>query len=217
MVAAFEGKSPWRHHACSTEDETAGASAWSSLMARTQAGDQGAYQRLLEEITPYLRSLCRRFMGHDEEVEDVVQDILLTLHSIRHTYRPARPFKPWLVTIARRRIVDWIRQHSRRLHREDHSANGAANAGDPVGRLEDQTGEQPDDAFMREHLARQIHRAVAALPPHQREAITLVRLPGLTLEEAAEATLKSTGALKIACHRALKSLHMAFNAGGRRG
>ncbi|WP_232448013.1 sigma factor [Burkholderia ubonensis] len=42
---------------------------------------------------------------HPDAVEDVVQDILATVHQVRHTYAPERPFGPWLVSIASRRSI----------------------------------------------------------------------------------------------------------------
>src|SRR5215510_14890859 len=82
---------------------------WSICMACAHAGNREAYRRLLEEITPYVRSLAARRIPNRADVEDVVQDVLLTVHAVRHTYDPLRPFGPWLVAIANRRIVDGLR------------------------------------------------------------------------------------------------------------
>ena len=78
---------------------------WAGLMARAQEGDAAAYRHLLVAIAPYLRALAARYHRTHQDVEDSVQDILLTIHTIRHTYDPARPFKPWLVAIGRRRSL----------------------------------------------------------------------------------------------------------------
>ena len=75
---------------------------WSKLMAQAQDGDREAYRRLLEGMTPYLRSLARRCFKQPSDVEDAMQDVLLTVHMVRRTYDPARPFGPWLAAIARR-------------------------------------------------------------------------------------------------------------------
>src|SRR5438128_2666343 len=91
---------------------------WGDLMARTQAGDQAAYRRLLTEITPYVRSIASRYHRQREDVEDTVQDILLSVHSIRQTYDPSRPFGPWLATIADRRALDRLRKRLRSAGRE---------------------------------------------------------------------------------------------------
>jgi RNA polymerase sigma-70 factor (ECF subfamily) len=57
---------------------------WSMLMARAQGGDRDAYRRLLGEITPCLRTLAARRHRDVSDAEDAVQDILLTVHAIRH-------------------------------------------------------------------------------------------------------------------------------------
>lgn len=67
---------------------------WSLLMVRGQDGDQAAYRQLLKSVTPYLRALARRAGLPPDDCEDGVQDVLMTIHAIRHTYDPARPFTP---------------------------------------------------------------------------------------------------------------------------
>jgi hypothetical protein len=81
---------------------------WSILMAHAQGGNAEAYRRLLEEITPHTRSLAARWCRDPSDVEDAVQDVLLTVHAIRHTYDPTRPFGPWLVAITNRRMGSGI-------------------------------------------------------------------------------------------------------------
>src|SRR5260221_14627008 len=86
---------------------------WSIYMARAQAGAREAYRRLLEAVTPYLRSIAARHFQNSGDIEDVVQEVLLTVHAVRHTYDPARPFGPWLVAIANRRALDGLRRQGR--------------------------------------------------------------------------------------------------------
>src|SRR6266702_951749 len=84
---------------------------WSILMARAQAGEGVAYRRLLDEVSPYLRSLAARRHRDPSDVEDAV-------HDIRATYDPTRPFGPWLLAIASRRLIDRLRRQGRRRSRE---------------------------------------------------------------------------------------------------
>src|SRR6266702_1549440 len=91
---------------------------WSVYMARAQAGDRDAYRRLLEDVAPYLRSIAARHFRNSGDIEDAVQEVLLTVHAVRHTYDPARPFGPWLVAIANRRVVDALRRQGRSGARE---------------------------------------------------------------------------------------------------
>jgi len=180
---------------------------WSLLMARAQDGDRNAYHELLAGITPYLRGLCGRHLGRCDEIEDAVQDILLVVHRIRHTYERDRPFKPWLSTIASRRIIDLLRRRTRRLSREVATADGT----DGIAVAPSEA--QPDRCLDRDQATDGVRRAVAALPRRQRDAIDLLRLHELSLDEAADLTRQSPGALKVACHRAMKSLRSAFHQG----
>ncbi|MSO93427.1 MAG: RNA polymerase subunit sigma-24, partial [Rhodospirillales bacterium] len=93
---------------------------WVELMAAAQNGDHRSYAQLLHEIVPVLVRVVRRQwpMGQATEVDDVVQETLKSLHSVRHTYDPARPFLPWLLAIARHRLADEIRRQKRTVLRE---------------------------------------------------------------------------------------------------
>ncbi len=153
-----------------------------------------AYQRLLQEITPYLRSLAARRSNDRSDIEDAVQDVLLTIHSIRYTYDPARPFAPWLVTIANRRFIDRMRRRMRQRGREvslcpEHEA---------VSEPEMNPEEGPD--------RRELERAINDLPPAQQQAVRLLKLKEMSLKEAAALSGMSITSLKVNMHRAVKSL-----------
>ena len=170
---------------------------WSGLMARAQDGDRAAYRALLQDATPYLRRLAARCFKEPTEVEDAVQDILLTIHAVRHAYDPGRPFGPWLVAIANRRLIDRLRRETRLRSREiELSARHETFSADPANLPIDDAA---DDAAT-------LHKAIERLPPDQNQAIRLLKLNEMSLKEAAAASGRSIAALKVATHRAVKSL-----------
>jgi len=176
---------------------------WSILMARAQDGDRAAYRRLLEEITPFLRSLAARRHRDLSDAEDAVQDVLLTLHAIRHTYDPARPFGPWLVAIANHRLIDRLRRQGRLRSREtalmpEHETFSADQA----------------NLYEKALDRRELRDAVEKLPAGQRQAVRLLKLEERSLKEAAAISGMSVGSLKVATHRALKSLRKILAKGG---
>ena len=164
-------------------------------MAHAQAGEQGAYRRLLEEITPYLRSLAVKCHRDPGDVEDSVQDVLLTVHAIRHTYDPTRPFAPWLVAIANRRIADRLRRQSRSSARETALTDEYETFAAPEANYHEAMS-----------AARALREAIERLPQGQRDAVRLLKLQEMSLKEAAAASGMSIAALKVATHRAIKSL-----------
>jgi RNA polymerase sigma-70 factor (ECF subfamily) len=175
-----------------TEDEML-----AGLMRAAQGGDGRAYGRLLLDVTPVIRrAVGRRWSGPD--VEDIVQEVLLSLHGVRHTYDPARPFLPWLRAIIAHRIADFARRHARRAGHETPEC--AFEHGLPEV-AEDSPEEAPGDPQL-------LGRALAELPEGQRRAVQLLKLEEKSLKEAAEATGMSVGALKVAVHRGIKTLRL---------
>jgi RNA polymerase sigma factor (sigma-70 family) len=180
------------------------------LMQAAQVGDGEAYRALLEAITPRVRRAVRRRRGRATaaEVEDLVQDILLSVHKARATYDPSRPFLPWLFAIVHHRVAD----HRRRaLQRTAYEVPMALPAIACSGRAEMSGLPAPFDL----HVLRD---AVASLPTRQRQAIELVKLREMRLKEAAAALGTTAGALKVAVHRAMAALRcrlLASTRGGR--
>lgn len=171
-----------------------------ALMRAAQAGDNVAYTRLLKLIAPIARRVAqRRWMG-EASPDDVAQDVLLSIHSVRHTYDPARPFRPWLMTIIHNRLVDAQRRGIRRSSKE------VVVADVPETFSEEETNWLSDGPGDPEEL----RQAIANLPPGQRRAIELLKLQEMSLKEAAETSGMSIGALKVAVHRGIKSLREAL-------
>lgn len=192
-------------HPIAAQTRADGRLDWSLCMARAQAGDRDAYRRLLEAITPYLRALAARRMGDRSDVEDTVQDILLTLHTVRHTYDPARPFGPWLVTIAHRRIVDGLRRLGRCGAHETPFEPEHETLSISAANLQEEAMD-----------ARMLRDAVERLPAGQRDAIRMLKLEELSLLEASAASGMSIASLKVATHRALKKLRAVIGKAGER-
>ncbi|MDH6230757.1 RNA polymerase sigma factor (sigma-70 family) [Mesorhizobium soli] len=180
---------------------------WTILMARAQDGDGTAYLRLLQEVTPYLRALAARRYREPQDVEDAVQDVLLTVHAIRQTFDPARPFGPWLVAIANRRFIDRLRRQGRLRARETPLTTEHETFADGTANLEERTDRHG------------LEGAIDNLPPMQKQAIELLKLKEMSLKEAASVSGVSVASLKVATHRALRSLRRMLserNDGGRR-
>ena len=168
---------------------------WSRLMALAQDGDRRSYRTLLEDITPFIRSIARRCFKQQRDVEDALQDVLLTVHLVRHAYDPSRPFGPWLLAIANRRIIDRLRRETRQKAREIALSAEHETFSAPPANLNEANF---DEATLGE--------AIDRLPPEQRQAIKMLKLNEMSLKEAAAASGRSIAALKVATHRAVKSL-----------
>lgn len=167
---------------------------WSALMARAQAGDNVAYNQLLQELGRVLENYLRRHFGALLMLEDCVQECLLAIHRARHTYDPCRPFRPWMFTIARHKTIDLLR-------RADTMQRGT----DAMIQEWELQGKENDS---RRELERMLDgaRLLQQIPVDQREAIALTQYLGLTSLEAARRVGIKESALKARLRRGLKTL-----------
>jgi len=169
-------------------------SDWRGMMIAAQAGNGGAYRRLLEEVGVWLRRYYRRRLP-PSMVDDAAQDALIAIHQKRHTYDPARPFEPWLAAIARYKWIDRLRALKRApsealsldIEVEDH---GSAVVSATVL-----------DALLR------------GLKPTQSAVIRLVKIQGYSIEEAAQHTGQSISLVKVNIHRGLARLAKELEKG----
>lgn len=164
-----------------------------SLLMQGLAGNEVAYRAFLSALSTRLRAYVRKRLFHlHDEVEDIVQETLLAVHNARHTYRAEEPLTAWLYAIARYKLMDFLRMHSR------HEAFNEPL--DDHLELLANTDEEMGDA------RRDIGVLLEQLPEKQRLPILHVKLEGLSVAETAQITGLSESAVKVGIHRGLKSL-----------
>lgn len=156
------------------------------LMASAQLGDRAAYRLLLNGARDWLMRYFNARIA-SPMIEDLVQDTLLSLHSKRSTFQPARPFYPWLAAIARYRWIDALRKLSAVEELREDSA--------------EVEGEE-DAILSRLSLA----NLLARIPPAQANAIALTRISGRSIAETARITGQSESLVKVNVHRGLRTL-----------
>lgn len=160
---------------------------WRALMLATQAGDATAYRRLLVEAGSWLKRYYARRLPASM-VDDAAQEVLLSLHTKRHTYDPTRPFGPWLAAIARYKWIDRLRAMKDAVTEELHEEIPVRDHGEAV-----------QSAHVLEML-------LETLKPAQANAIRLVKLEGLSISEAAERLGQTASLIKVNIHRGLRKL-----------
>lgn len=161
-------------------------------MRAANRGDAAAYARLLRAITPVLRGIVRARgarLGR-EGCEDVLQEVLLAVHLKRHTWREDAPLRPWLYAVTRHKVVDAFRARGQRidLALDDFAEVLPAPAGpDPL-------------------VARDMEKLLGQLEPRAAEVVRAIGMNGETAAEAGARLAMTEGAVRVALHRALKSI-----------
>lgn len=164
-----------------------------ALMQRSLDGDTQAYAGLLQETARLLRPYLARRLYAGSEVDDVLQEVLISIHKARHTYDGNRPYKPWMYAIAKFRLQDHLRAHY---------ADHLHNAED----LSDLNEILPDDVTETDFNYESISKEVEKLPEKQATILRLMHHEGYTAREVAEKIGMNESAVKVAAHRAYKVL-----------
>jgi RNA polymerase sigma-70 factor (ECF subfamily) len=153
-------------------------------------GDAGAHEALLRALVPLLSAFYRRRLRDAEgDVEDLVQETLISVHTKRATYDRDRPFTAWLYAIARYRMIDHFRRRRVVVPIEDVEAILAAEG------FEDATAARMD-----------VDALLSTLSPKQARAIRDTHVEGLSVAEAASGAGIGESDVKVSVHRGLKAL-----------
>ena len=156
-------------------------------MTRAQGGDKLCYSSLLVECEKWLRRYYARKII-PAAIDDLVQETLISLHRKRASYDPARPFLPWLAAIARYRWIDSLRM----IYRHEHD------------QLYEEMIADPSDENVTAKIS--LDRLLGMIPPKQADVISLVKIEGLTIVEAAAKTGQSESLVKVNIHRGLRKM-----------
>jgi RNA polymerase sigma-70 factor (ECF subfamily) len=153
-------------------------------------GDGAAHAALLRALVPLLQSYYRRRMGAArDDIEDLVQETLIAVHTRRASYDRDRPFVAWLYAIARYRMIDHFRRQRVTVPAEDLDDILVAEG------FEDSCSARMDIATL-----------LAGLSPKQARAIRDTHIEGLSVAEAAEAAQIGESDVKVSVHRGMKAL-----------
>jgi RNA polymerase sigma-70 factor, ECF subfamily len=166
-----------------------------ALMTAGLDGDSAAYHTLLKQLTGHLRAYYRhRFarIGHGPtEAEDLLQEVLIAVHTHRHTYDRLQPFTPWIHAIARYKFLDYLRRTKSSFKDMPIESVGELTA-------------KSDMAAVESGL--DLQRLMLKISSKARAVIQYVKLEGLSVSEAATRCGMSESAVKVAVHRGLKAL-----------
>jgi RNA polymerase sigma-70 factor (ECF subfamily) len=162
------------------------------LMQQALAGDRRAYALVLEKTTWLLRPYLSKRINNKSEIDDVLQEILISIHKARHTYDGNRPYAPWARAIAKFRLQDYLRKHYSDRLRHAGELSEAENLPEDV----------TESGIAYESIKEEIHK----LPKKQAAILELMHNEGYTAKEVAEKTGMSESAVKVAAHRAYKLL-----------
>lgn len=179
-----------------------------ALMLAYQAGEERAFDRLVELYAGQVYALLTRFLGPVHAREDLVQEVFLRVIRARERYQPSAKFSTWLFTIVFNLSAN---EHARSSARHEasldapHGEEPGENAREPA----DPAASPPSAELEREDVVLAVRRAILELPERQRMALVLAKYHGLDYVEVAEAIgAPSEKAVKSMIHRAREALRV---------
>ena len=195
---------PAGSHRLAVHDVLVPSDADRELVRRMAAGDESALGTLYDRYSPLLHSVARRIVGDPDDAEEVLEETFWQAWRQAGRYEESRGgLSTWLVMIARSRAVDRVRARRRVREERWHELPEppADSAGDAVS---------PLDSAQMDEVRRMVGRAVATLPPEQRQTVELAYFRGLSQSEIAEATGQPLGTVKTRARLALQKLREAL-------
>lgn len=164
------------------------------LMRAAIAGDEKAYRDFLHRASALVRGYCRRRIVHGGvDPEDVVQETLLAVHVKRHTWRQDAPVLPWMLAIARFKLIDAFRRRGRRIEID-------------IDDVAEQLAAPEPEAVS----ARDVSRILGSLAAGQRAVLSSISVEGRSIGETATRLGMSEAAVRVALHRGLAAISKRF-------
>jgi RNA polymerase sigma-70 factor (ECF subfamily) len=169
--------------------------AWATKMRAANRGCAESYLRVLHDIADALRLIAARELARRNvtpaDAEDIVQEVLIAIHTKRHTWDESRPILPWVYAVMRYKMIDYLRR--RRPMQEVPLSDELCET------LEGGTEVRPAPA-------RELERNLDNLPVRQREVVQMVAVEGASVGEVADRLHVSQGAVRVALHRGLSTI-----------
>lgn len=184
------------------------------LLAEHLAGSLGAFEVLVARYADDLYTFFVRFVGNTAAADDLVQETLLQVHLAAGTFDPARPFKPWVYTVAANKARDYLRSRGRRPEQSLDAVSADSDAPPPSALVEAESVSAPEQ-MDAESLTRLVRALIARMPEHLRLILILGYYQRLPYAEIAEILDIPVGTVKSRLHSAVEHFARLWLAQGK--
>jgi len=171
------------------------------LMLRVKKGDEGAFREIVGKYQRQIHNLCFRYIGNQQDAEEVAQDVFIRLYKAASTYEPRAKLSTYLYRIAVNLSLNKIRDEKWKWFVSlEFLSKGEKK------RMSSSVVDGPDSLIEQKERQRVIEEAINSLPANQKTAVILKRFQGFSYEEIAEVMNCSVSAVESRLHRAKQNL-----------
>jgi len=167
------------------------------LMIKSQKGDNEAYRKLLNHCSKLAAKYVYSRINDKSNIDDVIQEILVSIHKSKHTFNPEKEFLPWFYAISNFRLNDYLKKIY---------SNKEINNFDEVfsNFLFEET---KYDEVEKQQL---IKKALEILNDKQKQIVELLYLEGFSAKEVSNKMKISVSDVKVSAHRALNEIKIVY-------
>ncbi len=172
------------------------------LAQKTLAGDQRAFEALVQRYSVPLFNLIYRFLGDYDQACDILQQVFMRFYTSLPTLNTGDPFKAWLFLVARNCCVDELRRRRRyAIQFSKLESTNSENDSTPLTDMPD-TSPLPEELAERHDLQQCLHNAIQNLPPKFRSVVLLRYTAQLSFSEIGKVLCMPEATAKTYFHRA---------------
>jgi RNA polymerase sigma-70 factor, ECF subfamily len=199
--------SPWGyvHHKGQLMRDPAIKTNPDDLLARLQAGEEGALADLAEAYSSKIYQLAFRYLRNKEDAEEVTQDVLFKVYRKVATFRGDSALSSWIYRITFNAAMSRLRtaRYQRSQDEERHVSASEGDGSSPARRTPDVADwtDMADENVLRSQLRQRVFRAILALPAIYRAPVMLRDIQGMSTEEASAMLRVKDQTLKSRLHR----------------
>jgi RNA polymerase sigma-70 factor (ECF subfamily) len=183
------------------------------LLSQYAAGDETAFREIVNRYKDGLYAFLKRFLNHQELVEDVFQETFLQLYSSTDSFDRRRPLRPWLFTIAANKARDALRKQQRT------PAIGFGTISEPqemsiddVVNVLTQVDTTPYNEVEKGETAGQVRQIISEMPKNLREILLLAYFDQFSYKQMAEILGIPIGTVKSRLHTAVAGFTKRWKA-----
>ncbi|MFN3604534.1 MAG: sigma-70 family RNA polymerase sigma factor [Leptonema sp. (in: bacteria)] len=170
------------------------------LLLQSLKGNQLAYKTFLEELISILKKYFSKKIQNQTDVDDLIQETLISIHKALHTFDKSLPLYKWVYTIAYYKYIDYIRKNSKIKKNEIQWETFT----EIPTKLE-------KEAILSYENANRIESVLNLLTNKEKKIFQLLKIEKFSIREAAKELNVSEGALKVAAHRVYKKIKKLIN------
>lgn len=180
------------------------------LLSLTAQGDMGAFGQLVERHKDRVYRVVYRMVAHDQDAQDLAQDVFLRAYRSLYTFRGDSRFTTWLHRLTVNLTLDWLRSRGRRPVQVP--IEPAGDDAPPVSVVAPEPG--PEEQTLRSERRKELWTAIQALPPDYREVVVMHHFHGLSYQSIAERLGCPLRTIETRLYRARHQLKRILTEGG---